>query len=57
VTYTYDANEEDELTLKEDMIITVIEKFPGWWKGEVDGKCGLFPYNYVRPLPSKKVRY
>jgi len=47
--YEYEANEDNELSFKEDDIITIIEEVPDsqWWKGECKGSIGLFPNNYV----------
>ncbi|GJQ81652.1 hypothetical protein Trydic_g8530 [Trypoxylus dichotomus] len=50
VKYPYKAQNEDELTLKENDVITLIDKEfpdPGWWEGELNGKIGVFPDNFV----------
>lgn len=50
VLFAYDAAIEDELTLAKDDIVTIITKDvedKGWWKGELRGKIGLFPDNFV----------
>lgn len=50
VLFSYQAANEDELTLKKDDVITIITKEvadKGWWKGELRGKIGLFPDNFV----------
>lgn len=55
VLYAYSPVNEDELKLAEGDIVTVITKeLPdkGWWKGEVRGKIGVFPDNFVTLLPS-----
>ena len=47
----YTAQEEDELSLQEGQLITIITKNcedEGWWKGEIEGKVGLFPDNFVK---------
>lgn len=52
--YSYKAQNEDELSLKEGDIVTILNKDcqdPGWWKGEVNGKIGVFPDNFVVLLP------
>ena len=52
VEYSYKAQNSDELTLVKDQVITVISKKiedPGWWKGEINGKTGVFPNNFVKP--------
>lgn len=50
VIYPYKAANEDELTIKEGDIITIISKDNedvGWWKGELNGRVALFPDNFV----------
>ncbi|KAM7395027.1 hypothetical protein PAMA_006666 [Pampus argenteus] len=50
VTFGFEATNEDELTLKEGDIIHVLTKDtgePGWWRGEIGGKEGVFPDNFV----------
>ncbi|GAB0092469.1 SH3 domain-containing protein [Sergentomyia squamirostris] len=54
VLYPYDPLNEDELELLEGDIITILSKdLPdkGWWKGELRGKVGVFPDNFVSILP------
>ncbi len=52
VLYDYDAQDAIELTIHENDLINVIKEDPsGWWKGELNGKVGLFPYNFVEELP------
>ncbi|KAJ8339904.1 hypothetical protein SKAU_G00345370 [Synaphobranchus kaupii] len=49
-TFLFDATNEDELTLKEGDIVCILSKDtgePGWWRGEVNGKEGVFPDNFV----------
>lgn len=49
--YEYTATENDELTIKPGDVITVmIRHDDGWWKGELNGKVGLFPASYVHDL-------
>ena len=46
VLFPYNAVNDDELTLEEGQIVAVVSKEvedKGWWKGEVDGKVGVFP--------------
>lgn len=51
--YSYEAQNEDELNFEKDDIITIIShEEPSWWKGELNGKVGLFPSNYVEPVSS-----
>ncbi|XP_066493907.1 CD2-associated protein isoform X2 [Tiliqua scincoides] len=48
--YAYEGTNEDELSFKEGVIIQIISKDtgePGWWKGELNGKEGVFPDNFA----------
>jgi len=50
VLYDYKADGDDEMTVKADELIYIIEEIDeGWWIGEsVDGRRkGMFPANYV----------
>ena len=54
VLYPYEPLNEDELELNVGEIITVLTKeLPdkGWWRGELKGKIGVFPDNFVLLLP------
>lgn len=56
VLYAYAPLNEDELKLNEGEVVTVLSKeLPdkGWWKGELRGKVGVFPDNFVTLLPSE----
>ncbi|WAR07477.1 SH3K1-like protein [Mya arenaria] len=61
VRYSYTAEHEDELSLTEGEVISVLDKEledSGWWRGEVHGKVGVFPDNFVdiikeEPKPKK----
>ncbi|KAK2948397.1 hypothetical protein BLNAU_16652 [Blattamonas nauphoetae] len=53
--FDFTARVANELTFKEGDIIYLIEKHEsGMWKGELDGKIGLFPYNFVAEMPSEE---
>jgi hypothetical protein len=53
--YSYQSTSADELSFHKGSVISVISKDEGdWWKGELNGKVGLFPSNYVQPLDSLK---
>nr|XP_031363681.1 proto-oncogene vav-like [Lonchura striata domestica] len=47
--YAFSARDRTELSLREGDIVRVLSKRgqPGWWKGEVYGRVGWFPANYV----------
>ncbi|XP_071112496.1 intersectin-1-like [Haliotis cracherodii] len=48
--YSYAAQNADELTFQKEAVITVLNKDnPDWWQGELEGKTGVFPANYVTP--------
>uniref|UniRef100_A0A8C9T6T7 Osteoclast-stimulating factor 1 n=1 Tax=Scleropages formosus TaxID=113540 RepID=A0A8C9T6T7_SCLFO len=50
VVFPFEATNDDELNLKEGDIIHILGKDtgePGWWRGEVNGKEGVFPDNFV----------
>lgn len=59
VLFPYDAANEDELSLKEGEQILVVDKDiedEGWWKGELNGKQGVFPNNFVELIETKPKR-
>ncbi|XP_054459599.1 proto-oncogene vav-like isoform X2 [Anoplopoma fimbria] len=47
--YDFSARDRSELSLREGDTIKILSKkgLSGWWKGEVYGRVGLFPANYV----------
>ncbi|XP_067673964.1 intersectin-1-like isoform X4 [Haliotis asinina] len=48
--YPYAAQNADELTFQKEDVITVLNKDnPDWWQGDLNGKTGVFPANYVTP--------
>ena len=47
---SYTALNDDELSLSVGAIVNVINRNledDGWWQGELDGKIGVFPDNFV----------
>ncbi|RKP03033.1 hypothetical protein CXG81DRAFT_17387 [Caulochytrium protostelioides] len=48
--YDYDAQDDNELTLREGDIITNVLVLEDWWEGELHGVRGLFPGNYCEAL-------
>ncbi|XP_025907943.1 SH3 domain-containing kinase-binding protein 1 isoform X1 [Nothoprocta perdicaria] len=55
VIFPYDAQNDDELTIREGDVVTLISKDcidVGWWEGELNGRRGVFPDNFVKLLPS-----
>ncbi|XP_017786503.1 PREDICTED: SH3 domain-containing kinase-binding protein 1-like [Nicrophorus vespilloides] len=56
VKYAYKSQNDDELSLKEGDIITLISKDgqdAGWWRGELNGRIGVFPDNFVVIIDEK----
>lgn len=54
VEFPYAPQNDDELELKVgDIIIIHSMELPdkGWWKGELRGKIGVFPDNFVKLIP------
>lgn len=58
VLFPYDAQNEDELSIKEGDIITILCKEiedKGWWKGELNNQIGVFPDNFVELIKVEEV--
>ncbi|XP_070705400.1 CD2-associated protein isoform X2 [Pempheris klunzingeri] len=50
VRFPFEATNEDELSIKDGDIIHILSKDtgePGWWRGEIGGREGVFPDNFV----------
>ncbi|KAM3592849.1 uncharacterized protein V6R79_000285 [Siganus canaliculatus] len=59
VLFPYEAQNEDELSIKEGDIVNIITKDcadAGWWMGEIGGRQGVFPDNFVKLLEVEKER-
>ncbi|KAG5858017.1 hypothetical protein ANANG_G00025630 [Anguilla anguilla] len=55
VMFDYAGVAEDELTMKKGDIVKIISKETedeGWWEGELNGKRGFFPDNFVMLIPT-----
>ncbi|OBZ86800.1 SH3 domain-containing kinase-binding protein 1 [Choanephora cucurbitarum] len=52
VLQDYTAQSSDELTLQANGIITILDQdvAEGWWKGDLNGKIGVFPADHVTLL-------
>lgn len=51
--YDFKAEQTTDLSFNQDDIITVLESSDDineWWKGNLNGKTGLFPGNYVEKI-------
>ena len=52
--YSYAGQHDDELAFNAGDVITLISKDEeAWWKGEIDGRQGVFPSNYVEEMNCK----
>lgn len=46
--YDFEPAEEGELAFRRGDIIRVVNSaYEGWWKGELDGRIGIFPITYI----------
>jgi hypothetical protein len=41
----------DLLVQAGETVVVVSREESDWWRGEVDGRTGVFPSNYVQPAP------
>lgn len=50
--YDYEALQEDELTLRLGDVIRNVRRIDedGWMEGDLNGKRGLFPDNFVKVI-------
>ena len=49
--FAFTAERDDELTFNVGDVINILCKDDNdWWTGELRGKSGLFPSNFVSPL-------
>jgi hypothetical protein len=49
--YAFAGQQEDELTFEAGDVITLVSRDEAdWWRGEIDGRVGVFPANYVEPI-------
>ncbi|CAO3578103.1 unnamed protein product [Absidia cylindrospora] len=50
VLQDYAAQDHDELSLWKNGVVTVLDQSiaDGWWKGDLNGKTGVFPANHVK---------
>ncbi|KAI8600409.1 hypothetical protein EDD21DRAFT_377295 [Dissophora ornata] len=55
VEYDYEAKEPGELSLEAGRVVTVLDSSDAaWWKGDLNGKIGTFPSNYVKLIEKKE---
>jgi len=49
--YNYQGATQDELSFREGDMIAILKKDPGgWWEGELKGRRGWIPANYVQEI-------
>lgn len=56
--FPYEAANEDELTLRDGDLVTLLSREvadKGWWRGELRGKIGVFPDNFVEIVQQEEV--
>jgi len=58
VLFSYEPEQEDELKLVVGEILTLTNKdvFDGWMEGELHGKRGIFPDNFVEMMPPEQIK-
>ncbi|KAI0255694.1 hypothetical protein BJV78DRAFT_1273273 [Lactifluus subvellereus] len=50
--HTFEPTEPNELAFEKGEIIKVVNReYKDWWRGQLRGRTGIFPVNYVEPLP------
>ncbi|KAF9806993.1 hypothetical protein IEO21_08404 [Rhodonia placenta] len=50
--HTFEPTEAGELAFEKGDIIKVVDRgYKDWWRGQLRGRTGIFPVNYVEPLP------
>ena len=49
--YDFEPTESGELGFqKDDIIVVLATSYQDWWKGELYGRQGIFPVNYVEEI-------
>ncbi|KAF9115053.1 SH3-domain kinase binding protein 1 [Mortierella sp. AM989] len=55
VEYDYEAKESGELSLEVGRVVTILDSSdPAWWNGDLNGKIGTFPSNYVKLIEHRE---
>ncbi|KAI5124243.1 hypothetical protein M0805_005092 [Coniferiporia weirii] len=50
--HSFEGTEQGELTFEKGDIIKVVDRnYKDWWRGQLKGRTGIFPVNYVELLP------
>ncbi|CAO3635299.1 unnamed protein product [Cunninghamella blakesleeana] len=51
--YDFNGANPEDLSFRQGDVIEIKEKVNAdWWRGVLNGRSGLFPSNYVKPLPT-----
>ncbi|TFK65081.1 hypothetical protein BDN72DRAFT_773841 [Pluteus cervinus] len=54
--HTFEPTEPGELAFEKGDIIKVVDRgYKDWWRGQLKGRTGIFPVNYVEPMPEPTV--
>jgi hypothetical protein len=48
--YDFNGGQSGDLAFRCNDVIVVLRQEGEWWEGELNGKRGIFPYNYVELL-------
>ncbi|BGP25997.1 class E vacuolar protein-sorting machinery protein hse1 [Rhodotorula toruloides] len=55
--FDFEGETSDELAFKRGEVVKVLEKVSEeWWRGELKGRVGIFPTNYVEEISASAVR-
>jgi hypothetical protein len=54
--YDFQSTTPETLGFQKDAVINILEKNGDWWLGELNGRCGILPYNYVQSVKKGKYR-
>jgi hypothetical protein len=46
--FDFNAAESNELGFRQGDIVTILKQTGDWWEGEMNGRRGLLPSNYVK---------
>ncbi|KAL8173180.1 UNVERIFIED_CONTAM: hypothetical protein K2H54_041720 [Gekko kuhli] len=59
VEYDYDAVHDDELTIRVGEVLRNVKRLEeeGWLEGELNGKRGVFPDNFVKASASPSPQF
>ncbi|KAH9004545.1 hypothetical protein EDB86DRAFT_2883929 [Lactarius hatsudake] len=50
--HSFEPTESNELAFEKGDVIKVVNReYKDWWRGQLRGRTGIFPVNYVEPLP------